>query len=238
MDAQLDNTGEFRGEKPGHGDDQFEPSPDALGTTKSAGSPTMPPPAPATVEGDGAQAKDPAPDPVVPNLTVTTTKLNGRVAKRFSGDFDACINFLGLRNPKLYPGKKDCPLFQFAELGAIRTPKGSLRNWANVQRVYAVVGDYDDGKVTLDEAADKLERICEAAFYTTPSHTASSPRWRVIARFANPVEPKDLERYALRLNGMLGGILAPETLDFSRGFFFGAIEGQAYQFRYVNPGRF
>ena len=165
--------------------------------------------------------------------TVSVTPLNGNVVERFSGDFDQCIDFRALQNPKRYASKKQCPLFQFAELGKLKSAAGSYRNWANVITMHAVVGDYDGGVVPLDEAADMLDGVCDAAFYTTPSHRREEPRWRVIAPLTKPVEPNAILPFSVKLNTLLGGILAPESADFARGFFFGAITGQDYQFRRV-----
>ncbi|MFN3973198.1 MAG: PriCT-2 domain-containing protein [Gemmobacter sp.] len=123
--------------------------------------------------------------------------------------------------------KAALPLVKLATFGDARTDKGSLRHDANLLRVSGVEGDYDAGAVSPQDAAERLRRAGIAALiYTTPSHTAEAPRWRVLAPLARPVAPAEREALCARLNGALGGILAAESFTPSQSFYFGAVTGR------------
>lgn len=106
--------------------------------------------------------------------------------------------------------KAALPLVKLATFGDARTDKGSLRHDANLLRVAGVEGDYDAGAVSPQDAAERLRQAGIAALiYTTPSHTAEAPRWRVLAPLARPVAPAEREALCGRLNGALGASLQP-----------------------------
>ncbi|MFN3992961.1 MAG: VapE domain-containing protein [Tabrizicola flagellatus] len=120
--------------------------------------------------------------------------------------------------------KAALPLVKLATFGDARTDKGSLRHDANLLRVSGVEGDYDAGAVSPRQAAERLRRAGIASLiYTTPSHTAQAPRWRVLAPLARQVEPAEREALCARLNGALGGILATESFTPSQSYYFGGL---------------
>lgn len=120
--------------------------------------------------------------------------------------------------------KATLPLVKLATFGDARTEKGSLRHDANLLRVSGVEGDYDAGAVSPQDAAERLRQAGIAALiYTTPSHTADAPRWRVLAPLARPVAPAEREALCARLNGALGGILAAESFTPSQSYYFGGL---------------
>ncbi|MFN4057781.1 MAG: AAA family ATPase [Roseinatronobacter sp.] len=120
--------------------------------------------------------------------------------------------------------KAALPLVKLATFGDARTDKGSLRNDANLLRVSGVEGDYDAGAVSPQDAAERLRQAGIAALiYTTPSHTAEAPRWRILAPLAHPVAPAEREALCARLNGALGGILAAESFTPSQSYYFGGL---------------
>lgn len=121
------------------------------------------------------------------------------------------------------PTKAELPWLKLAIFGDIPTPKGALRHDANLTGVEGVEGDYDAGLVTVAEACARLAAADLAAVvYTTPSHTVAAPRWRVLAPTAATLSPDDREALCERLNGALGGILAPESFTRSQAYYFGA----------------
>ncbi len=123
--------------------------------------------------------------------------------------------------------KGSLPLVKLGTFGDARTDKGSLRHDANLLRVSGVEGDYDAGAVSPQEAAERLRQAGIAALiYTTPSHTAEAPRWRVLAPLAGEVAPAEREALCARINGALGGILAAESFTPSQSYYFGAVTGR------------
>lgn len=122
------------------------------------------------------------------------------------------------------PAKASLPWLKLATFGNVSTAKGSLRHDANLLTVTGLEGDYDAEAVTVAQAAEMLERAGVASVvYTTPSHTAEAPRWRVLAPLSRPHDPAERDALAERLNGALGGILAKESFTRSQAFYYGAV---------------
>lgn len=128
-----------------------------------------------------------------------------------------------------YEDKKSLPLLKLARFGDLKTNRGSLRHNANIQVLYGIEGDYDGGEVSMQDAADRLEKLgIRCALYASPSWTPEQPRWRVLAPLSNPVslgQVRVRDRMIARLNGALGGILAGESFTASQAFYFGYVEG-------------
>ena len=132
------------------------------------------------------------------------------------------------------PSKSALPLLKLAQFGSKRTPpdptnpnKGnSLRHDANVVSVSGIEVDYDGEEMPFQEAVDRLE-AADIAFiaYTSPSHTAAKPRWRVLCSLSKPHPPADRARYVDWINGLLGGALSRESWASSQIFYFGGING-------------
>lgn len=137
------------------------------------------------------------------------------------------------------PTKSGLPWLKLATFGDIPTPKGSLRHDANLSTISGVEGDYDAGVLSPAEAAERLRAAGVAAIvYTTPSHTPDAPRWRALAPTSKPLSPDERETLCARLNGALGGVLAPESFTRSQAYYYGAIgEGPGHTVHEV-AGRF
>ncbi|WP_444463925.1 hypothetical protein [Rhodobacter capsulatus] len=122
--------------------------------------------------------------------------------------------------------KGNLPLWKLGTFGESRTIKGSVRFDANLLRVTGIEGDHDAGSMTAQEAASRLGAADIAALvHEPPSHRPEAPRWRVLCPLAEPVAREARADLVARLNGALGGILAPESFTPSQAFYFGAIEG-------------
>ncbi len=122
--------------------------------------------------------------------------------------------------------KDRLPWLKLASFGDKPTGKGSLRNNANVTAIDGIEGDHDAGTLTLAEAADKLQRAGIAALiYTSPSHTPERPRWRVLAPLSRSMPPEHREQLCARLQGVLGGALAPESFALSQAYYYGGVDG-------------
>lgn len=125
------------------------------------------------------------------------------------------------------PDKATLPLVKLATFGDTRTDKGSLRHDGNLLAVSGVEGDYDAGTVSPQQAAAWLNQAGIAALiYTTPSHTAEMPRWRVLAPLAVKISPTEREALCGRLNGALKGVLAAESFVTSQSYYFGGVTGR------------
>lgn len=122
------------------------------------------------------------------------------------------------------PNKAALPLLKLAAFGNVSTAKGSLRHDANLESIDGIEGDYDAGAVTMAEAADRLRAAgVSALLYSTPSHRPDSPRWRVLAPTSESLPAAERDALAARLNGALGGVLAPETFTRSQSYYFGGV---------------
>lgn len=167
---------------------------------------------------------------------VTFTRFNdlaGASKKEFRKTW---AEFTGdIENAHQYENKAACPLIKLATFGEQRTANNSLRHDANVLTVSGLEGDYDDGVVTIDEAAEKLVFAgVTAMFYTSPSHTDQAPRWRVVCPLSREYPPAKRRRFVARLNGVLGGILAPESFALSQVYYIGRVNGSPYATRSVD----
>lgn len=124
------------------------------------------------------------------------------------------------------PNKSELPLIKLATFGDVPTIEGSLRHDVNLQSLSGVEGDYDSGKISPEEGANRLRQAGVAALvYTTPSHTSEAPRWRVLAPLAKAIAPSERHALCARLNGALGGILANESFTASQSYYFGTVAG-------------
>ena len=101
-----------------------------------------------------------------------------------------------------------------------------------------IIGDYDGGVVTVDEAVGLLTQADVSAFvYTTASHLPEKPRWRVVAKLAHPVPTSETSLYLERLNGILVGCLSVESWVSKQCFYYGPVGGVQFLHSYVQGGR-
>lgn len=133
------------------------------------------------------------------------------------------------------PTKSALPWLKLASFGDVPTMKGALRHEPNMLAVDGVEGDYDAGKVSIDQASRLIAAAGLAALiYTTPSHTAAAPRWRVLAPTSVALSPDERDLLAERLNGALGGILARESFVRAQAYYYGALtEGRDHEVRLI-----
>ena len=125
--------------------------------------------------------------------------------------------------------KKGLRLLSLNRYGDLRTEKGSLRHDKNVISVSGLVGDYDGGKVSIDQAVGLLKaRSVRAMLYSSPSSTEARPRWRVVAPLSAEVSPDKHYELIGKLNAVLGGILAAESFTLSQAYFYGRADNAAH----------
>lgn len=122
------------------------------------------------------------------------------------------------------PEKAALPWLKLASFGDGRTRKGSLRNNANVLAIDGVEADYDAGVMTPEQAVAALTAANLAAVvYTSPSHQAHTPKWRVLCPLADTTMPEERAALTARLNGVLGGKLARESFTLSQAYYYGSV---------------
>ena len=95
-----------------------------------------------------------------------------------------------------------------------------------LESICGMEGDFDAGTMTPQQAAQALAGagiLCVVA--TTPSHTPDAPRWRVFAPTSKPLMPSARHQLVKRVNGVLGGALAPESFTLARTFYVGRLDG-------------
>jgi hypothetical protein len=161
------------------------------------------------------------------NTAITVTIFPNKLATAGSQKSLEWRDLLAIHaEPDVRKDKDSLPLIKYSVLPANSRAAGTVP-----ENITAIVGDYDDEKVTIDDAAKLLAAagIC-AFFYTTRRHHPKRPRWRVVASLAGPISCDALERHLDVLNGALGGILAPESWESTRCYFYGRVAGNQYQF--------
>ena len=121
--------------------------------------------------------------------------------------------------------KDKLKLLKLARFGDTRTPAGSLRSVANVIAVTGIEADYDGGSMSVDDAIALLHKQGIAAIvYTSPTHTETAPRWRVICPFSQEI-PSAARRHMLgRLNGLFRGIFSHKSWTLSQSYYFGSVK--------------
>lgn len=136
------------------------------------------------------------------------------------------------------PEKARLPLIVGGEFGNERSEKGSLRHAANRRNVTAIVVDYDDEVISVDEAGRRVKEAGVAAFlYTSPSHTEDAPRWRAVFPLSRPVSTSELGQLTDRANGLFDGRLSGETWNTAQSYFAGQVEGCRPMRRALVDGR-
>jgi len=140
-----------------------------------------------------------------------------------------------LRSPKEYEKREDMPLLKLATITGGKTANGSFRGDETIDEVYGIEGDYDGGLISMEDAAQKAQRMgVNLAFYSTGRSTPEAPRWRVLANLTGPVQPEERQYWVGMLNYVMGGILAPESFVLSQSFFYGKIKGSDYKVLFLD----
>ena len=115
-----------------------------------------------------------------------------------------------LRNAPVAAVKDKSQLLKLATFGERRAASGCYRTDDNVLSIHGIEGDYDAEKVSLDEAVALLEKHgLRALLYTSWSHTAEAPKFRVLYPTSRALPPEQRSMMMARLNGALGGIFHP-----------------------------
>ena len=157
--------------------------------------------------------------------TVTWTRFYDHGASKrseVSQTFAELVRHIEVAGP--FAEKSRCWWIKLATFGDVRTERGSLRHDANVIEVHGVEADYDGEQVQPEDAVERLERAgIRAVVYTSPSSRPAAPRWRVLAPLSHPCPPEARSGLLARVNGVLGGIVAPESFVLSQAYYYGRL---------------
>lgn len=144
----------------------------------------------------------------------------GELVQITASEFEEMIIREMAEGPNKEAAKAKLPLIKFAVF------EDNYRSDKNLIECSAIEGDYDGEKLSMADAARLLKKAGLAALlYTSPRHTASKPRWRVIAFLKSSCPPDVRARYVARLQGVLRGVLAVESFTKSQPFYFGGVNG-------------
>ena len=87
--------------------------------------------------------------------------------------------------------KETLPWLKLARFGENKTDKGSFRHDDNLLAITGIEADYDGEKVSFDDAVETLTKAgIRAIAYTSPSHRAGKPRWRVFCPCPRNIPPR------------------------------------------------
>ena len=135
--------------------------------------------------------------------------------------------------------KSVLPWLKLANFGIKRTAENSLRHNANVETITGIEGDYDDKEMAFDRAVELLSQArLNALIYTSPSHVASAPKWRVILPTSQDLPPSERKKIVARVNGVLGGVLADEFFVLSQAYYLGSVNGNPDHRAVITEGDF
>lgn len=136
------------------------------------------------------------------------------------------------------PVKAALPWLKLATFGNHRTVKGSLRNNGNIVTITGIEADYDQGRVSVAEAARLIRAAgIEALIYTSPSHLDDLPRWRVLCPVSHPLPGANRAELVARLNHVLGGVLSTESFTLSQAYYYGQTPDSLDPAAVITPGQ-
>jgi hypothetical protein len=133
-------------------------------------------------------------------------------------------------NPQTAISKSALPLISIAQYGTKLSEKNCVRHSANVLKVYGIEIDYDLEVMSIAKAAEILQAAkLESVLYTSPSHTPSAPRWRVLLPLSMGREGSERRDLVGRVNRLLEGVVSRESFTLSQSFYIGQVQGVAYE---------
>jgi hypothetical protein len=153
---------------------------------------------------------------VFPNAKV----VNGKTHEKSLLDISAEI--IHKRNVPLPAGadidaaKKKSRLIRLALFAGDTRASGAAR----VIQIDGVEADYDDGKISIEEAARQLAKFDVAALlYTSPKHTPTEPRWRALVPTSKHLPGDARAALLARINGIFDGKLDARSFEPKRCYY-------------------
>jgi AAA domain/Primase C terminal 2 (PriCT-2) len=111
-----------------------------------------------------------------------------------------------------------------AKFGDALSEKKSYRTNLNVKYLTAIVVEHDSGEIGLDAAADIIRDAgLRGLLYTSPSHKADKPKWRIILPLSYQADKGRHEILVATVNGLFDGLLSPESFTLSQSYYFGSV---------------
>jgi len=120
--------------------------------------------------------------------------------------------------------KTKLPWIKLAVFGNKPSESNCLRHDANVIQITGIELDYDDKKIPMAEGIKIAKQAnLQCLFYTSPSHTRTAPKWRLLVPTSKPLQPEMRRTLALRINELFGSIFARESFALSQSYYFGYV---------------
>lgn len=124
--------------------------------------------------------------------------------------------------------KDQLPLLKCAEFGEDRNGGSLLRNNANVTAITGLEGDYDEGQITIDDAAERIRKAGLAALiYSTTRHTGAVPRWRALLPTSKALPPSERAALYQHLSAATGISFDTSSETLSQSYYYGSLAGAA-----------
>jgi AAA domain/Primase C terminal 2 (PriCT-2) len=116
------------------------------------------------------------------------------------------------------------PWLKLAKFGDTRSANKCFRYNDNVIEISGAVAEYDKELISFETACAVIKQAdIRALLYTSPSHKAAKPRWRIVAPCSEHLPPEQHQYMVARLNGLFGGALTPESFTLSTSYLYGRI---------------
>jgi hypothetical protein len=121
--------------------------------------------------------------------------------------------------------KGKLPWLKFAYFGKKTDPDkrtGCLRWDGNVTAISGIELDYDKSILSFDEIAATLKAMkVRALVNTSPGHTETAPRMRVLLPTSQKLTPDMRKKLCARVNGRFGNIFDPASFNLSQSYYYG-----------------
>jgi AAA domain/Primase C terminal 2 (PriCT-2) len=135
--------------------------------------------------------------------------------------------------------KMQLPLLKLAIFGDKLSASNCLRTNENLNEITGIETDYDDGKISVDDAVAVMQKArLRCLIYPSVSHTLEKPRWRILLPTSRNYPPAMREKLVARINGLFGGKLAGESFTLSTAFFYGSVNNNPAHRAIVLDGDF
>ena len=141
------------------------------------------------------------------------------------------------------PTKAELPWLKLGTFGDKRTKKNSLRSNDNMISISGIEVDYDDEKISFEQAIDTVHKAkLNALLYTSASYKPEAPHWRILLPLSSEIVLPTLEglsgeglrrvraertavraQFVARVNGLFGGTLCGVSFTLSQAFYYGGV---------------